>query len=105
MFPGLPGVLVKLLPPSVGGPIAGNDNAPPPALPPGRAARLAELDAGEAPELPELDEDDDEDVGVGDDGEEEEEGPATERDPAPWGETAAPTPDRGLLKVEAEGGG
>lgn len=68
MFDGLPGVLPKLLPPSVGGPKASNENGDPPA-----------------PEV-------------------EEEAPATERDPAPWGEAAA-TAEWGLLKEGAEGVG
>ena len=71
LFNGLPGVLPRLLPPSVGGPPSGNDNGGGPLVAP------------TAPELP------------GDD-----EGPATVRDPAPWG---AATPSTELVEFASGG--
>ncbi len=64
LFPGLPGVLAKLLPPSSGGTLSANDNGDDaPAAPQAPAAIRAGDEPGDASD---------------------EEGPATVRDPAPW---------------------
>jgi hypothetical protein len=69
LFPGLlGGALPKLLPPSVGGTACSNDNGGGAPL----APRAPELDAGAVEG-------------------EEDEGPATVRDPSPWGEAAPST--------------
>lgn len=78
LFPGLPGVLPKLLPPSSGGTMNANDNgddapAAPQAPPALRAGDVGDDVGGDAAE--------------GGEGEEEE-GPATVREPAPWGAVA-----------------
>ena len=86
LFPGLPGVLPKLLPPSTGGTASANDNDGAPGAP--GPLEPSETEASPSGALEPAEE------------EEEEEAPATVRDPAPWG-AAAPSDEWSLLKEGA----
>jgi hypothetical protein len=93
LFPGLPGVIGKLLPPPTGGTMSANDNGD---------------DAPQAPSAPQAPA-----LGAGDVGDdvvaevqggegEEEEGPATVREPVPWGAAGAATAGWYTLEGGAE---
>ncbi len=89
LFPGLPGVIAKLLPPSTGGTASANDNNGGALETPERARRAPESLDGTLPRAPRRG------------GPRKKEVSATVRDPAPWGE-AAPSTEWVVLKEDPD---